>query len=71
MVLIVSSDPEAGESELLDGKLNYPSCDGVLGPWGYARSRTIRMSDGVKAVRPRRSRSEDCSKTSIFLMVTC
>ena len=67
MALIVSSDPDVGEVELLDGKLSCPSCNGVLRPWGHARSRTIRMSDGLKAVRPRRSRCRDCSKTSVLL----
>ena len=67
MALIVSSDPDVGEVELLDGKLSCPSCNGVLRPWGHARSRTIRMCDGVKAVHPRRSRCRDCSKTSVLL----
>ena len=67
MTLIVASDPDVGEAELLDGKLSCPSCDGVLRPWGHARSRTNRMRDGVKTVRPRRSRCGECSKTSVLL----
>ncbi len=67
VTLIVSSDPEVSESELLDGRLSCPFCDGVLRPWGHTRCRTIRMRDGVKPVRPRRSRCRDCSKTQVLL----
>ena len=67
VTVIVASDPEVCESELLDGRLSCPFCNGVLRPWGHASSRTIRMSDGVKTVRPRRSRCGDCSKTQVLL----
>ena len=67
MTLIVSSDPDVVEAELLSGSLFCPFCDGVLLPWGYARSRTIRMCDGTKTLCPRRSRCRDCSKTSVLL----
>ena len=67
MTLIVASDPEVSEAELLGGRLFCPSCNGVLRRWGYARFRTIRMCDGVEVVHPRRSRCRDCSKTSVLL----
>jgi len=67
VTLIIPSDPDVGEVELLDGKLSCPSCNGVLRPWGHARSRTIRMCDGTKTLCPRRSRCRDCSKTSVLL----
>ncbi len=67
MTVIVSSVPSVSEAELTSGKLSCPSCDGVLRPWGHARSRTNRMCDGVKTVRPRRSRCGECSKTSVLL----
>jgi len=47
VTLIIPSDPDVGEVELLDGKLSCPSCNGVLRPSGHARSRTIRMCDGL------------------------
>lgn len=67
VTLIVSSDPEVCKAELLAGLLKCPPCDGVLRPWGYARSRTIRMCNGVETVRPQRSRCKECSKTSVLL----
>ena len=67
VVLIVSGDTEVCEAELLAGKFNCPSCNGVLRPWGYARSRTVRMLENTKTLRPRRSRCSACSKTSVFL----
>jgi transposase-like protein len=67
VVSIVSSDPEVCEAELLAGILKCPSCDGSLRPWGYARWRTIRMAEGTKKLRPRRSRCPDCYKTSVLL----
>lgn len=67
MTLIVATDPDVSEAELLNGELFCPSCSGVLRPWGYARFRTVRMVDGTTTVCPRRSRCGDCSKTSVLL----
>ncbi len=67
MTVIVSSDPSVVESDLFRGCLICPSCSGVLRPWGCARSRTIRFADGPKTLRPRRSRCESCSRTSVLL----
>ncbi|KJF17275.1 DUF6431 domain-containing protein [Acidithrix ferrooxidans] len=67
MAVIVSSDPDVVESELLGGKLFCPSCNGVLRKWAHARSRTIRMRDCTKTLCPRRSRCSDCFKTSVLL----
>lgn len=57
------------ESRLAAGELVCPSCQGgVLGGWGYARSRQIEGLDG--RVRPRRSRCRSCAVTHVLLPVT-
>jgi len=67
VTIIVASDPEIVESELLGGSIFCPFCNEVLRPWGYARSRTIRMVNGILTIRPRRSRCKNCSITSVLI----
>jgi len=55
-MLIVGSDRVEVERLLVCGELSCPSCGGVLGPWGHARSRSSRGLDGVVWHRPRRAR---------------
>ncbi len=42
------------EVDLAAGRVACPDCCGRLARWGFARSREVRMRDGVRWVRPRR-----------------
>jgi hypothetical protein len=66
-VVIVGTDRDEVEADLLTGRLACPWCWGVLGPWGYGRWRTLRRGDGEERVRPRRSRCRSCGRTHVCL----
>jgi transposase-like protein len=66
-MLIVCAEQARVESELVAGVLSCPSCRGVLGPWGYARSRVLRCSEGDRLLRPRRARCRGCAGTHVLL----
>lgn len=67
IVLIVRSDAAGVETELVAGMLACPACDGVLGPWGFARSRRLRAQERPVELRPRRARCRSCKKTHVLL----
>lgn len=67
LVLIVENDPARVEAALERGLLACPYCDGELGPWGWARPRTLRRADGAERSVPRRSRCRSCGRTSVLL----
>jgi hypothetical protein len=71
--LIVGSDEEVVERELVSGQIGCPGpCGGVLGPWGHARRRQLRRRDGeVLTLRPRRGRCRRCKKTKVLLPDCC
>lgn len=66
-MVTVSVDPVEVESRLSSGALACPSCQGRLGPWGWARYRVVRGHDRVQAVTPRRSRCRGCRVTHVLL----
>ncbi len=66
-VLIVGTDEDLVEADLLAGRLACPSCGGMLGPWGHARRRTLRRDGGEERVRPRRARCRSCACTHVCL----
>jgi len=66
-MLIVGTDRVEVERLLVSGELSCPSCGGVLGPWGHARSRSTRALDGVVRHRPRRARCPSCGRTHVLL----
>jgi len=51
------------EADLASRRLSCPDCEGRLAPWGYARSREVRMLHGVRSVRPRRAYCQGCGAT--------
>lgn len=59
------------EAELLGGLLSCPSCQGALGPWGYARERVTRRVSGDWRWRPRRARCRGCRGTHVLLAEVC
>ena len=67
-VLMVGTDEAAVEADLLEGRLSCPSCAGVLGPWGHARTRVLcRARNQKDRRRPRRGRCRSCRKSHVLL----
>ena len=67
-MLTVNGDRGVVERQLLAGQLRCPSCGGVLGGWGNARPRRVRVLDGDDVqVVPRRSRCRGCGGTHVLL----
>ncbi len=67
-VVTVSADPSSVESRLSAGQMLCPDCVvGVLGGWGFARSRSIVGAAGW--LRPRRARCRGCRVTHVLLPV--
>lgn len=67
-VLTVSADRAAVERSLRAGELACP-CGGVLAPWGWARTRSLRDLESTRWVRPRRGRCRSCAVTHVLLLV--
>jgi hypothetical protein len=67
-VLTVNGDGAVVERQLAGGELACPSCGGVLGGWGHAAERRVRVLDGGDVrLRPRRSRCRRCGGTHVLL----
>ena len=66
-MLIVCVEQALVEAELVGGLLGCPSCQGTLGPWGYARERVLRCAAEDRLLRPRRARCRGCSGTHVLL----
>ena len=68
VVLTVNGDGALVERQLAGGELACPGCGGVLGGWGHARLRPVRVLDGSDAgLVPRRSRCRQCGATHVLL----
>ena len=70
-MLTVNGDGAVVERQLAGGELPCPSCGGVLGGWGNARPRRVRVLDGDVRLRPRRSRCRGCGGTHVLLPAWC
>jgi len=68
-VLTVGVDSAEVEARLVSGALACPGCAGSLGPWGWARVRSLRGVAGVVVVRPRRARCSSCRVSHVLLPV--
>lgn len=66
-VTTVSPDLVRVESELVAGALSCPACGCVLGPWGWARERTVGRGRRRRRLRPRRGRCRGCLVTHVLL----
>jgi Homeodomain-like domain len=67
-VLTVNGDRAVVERQLAGGELSCPLCGGVLGGWGNAAERRVRVADGGDVrLRPRRSRCRGCGATHVLL----
>jgi hypothetical protein len=70
-VLTVNGDGAVVERQLAGGELACPSCGGVLGGWGNAVERAVRVPGGSVRLRPRRSRCRECGVTHVLLPAWC
>ena len=69
-MLTVNGDRDVVERQLAGGELACPSCSGVLGGWGLARLRRVRMPAGPdELLIPRRARCRQCGGTHVLLPV--
>jgi transposase-like protein len=64
---MVGTDPVRVDGLLAAGQLRCPGCTGRLGPWGHARSRSVREQHGPVRHRPRRTRCSSCGRTHVLL----
>ena len=68
MLLVLDSSATA--TALTSGALACPGhdCAGILGPWGYARTRRLRLGTGrTWAHTPRRARCRGCGRTHVLV----
>lgn len=65
--MITALDPLRADAATACAKLPCSSCGGVLGPWGYARARSVRGRHGNVRLRPPRVRCRDCKVTHVVL----
>ncbi len=71
-MLTVNGDREMVERQLAGGVLPCPLCGGVLGGWGNAAERRVRVLDGDDVrFSPRRSRCRGCGATHVLLPAWC
>jgi hypothetical protein len=66
-MLTVGADADGVEASLRSGSLACPGCAGSLSRWGFARARSLRTSDGLIWLRPRRSVCAGCGRTHVLL----
>ena len=67
--MLLFADPSSINTELLAGTLDCPrtDCLGMLGPWGWARTRRIRVTPQRHVShRPRRGRCRACHRTQVL-----
>jgi hypothetical protein len=65
--MITALDPLRADAATACAELPCRSCGGVLGPWGYARARSVRGREGSVWLRPPRVRCRDCKVTHVVL----
>jgi hypothetical protein len=65
-MLLTTISEKRLEADLAAGAIGCPDCGGRLSPWGFARSREVRMRDGVRALTPRRACCQGCGATHVL-----
>jgi Domain of unknown function (DUF6431) len=65
-MLQVAITPERVEAALAAGELVCPACSGRLSPWGFARSREVRLAGEVRPLTPRRAHCAACETTHVL-----
>ena len=67
--MLLFADPSSINTDLLGGALDCPrqDCVGTLAPWGWARTRRIRVTPQRHlSHRPRRGRCRVCHRTQVL-----
>ena len=65
-MLQIAISPDGVEAALAAGELACPGCSGRLSPWGFARSREVRLAREVRPLTPRRARCGVCEMTHVL-----
>lgn len=65
-MLSIAITQQCVEAVLAAGEFVCPACSGPLSPWGFARSRDVRMATEVRSLRPRRARCAACKSTHVL-----
>lgn len=66
--LIVVLHEAQAHRDLAAAALRCPGCAGPLRQWGFARTRSLRLSCGGRtSLRPRRARCTACAVTHVLL----
>jgi hypothetical protein len=65
-MLLIAMTQQRVEAALAAGELACPACSGPLSPWGFARSRDVRLPAEIQSVRPRRARCATCESTHVL-----
>jgi hypothetical protein len=65
-MLSIALTPERLEAALAAGELACPACGERLSPWGFARSREVRLLREVRSVTPRRALCRACERTHVL-----
>src|SRR5579875_1335702 len=66
-MLHVAITEERIEGALAAGEIACPACLTALSPWGFARSRTVRLAGEVRSLRPRRGWCGCCERSHVLL----
>ena len=71
-MLMVGTVEAEVEAALVGGLLGCPLCGGVLGGWGHARRRVLRLHPrALWTLCPRRARCRGCARTHVLLPDRC
>ena len=65
-MLSIAITAEHLEAALARRLLVCPDCSVPLSPWGFARSREVRMRHGTRSVTPRRALCGGCGATHVL-----
>jgi hypothetical protein len=65
-LLSIAITEERLETLLARGELACPGCSEPLSPWGFARSREVRLLHGTRSVTPRRACCHGCGVTHVL-----
>jgi hypothetical protein len=65
-MLSIAITQERMEVALAAGELACPVCSRPLSPWGFARSREVRLRHELRSVTPRRARCGACERTHVL-----
>lgn len=65
-MLVLALNSQSIDAALSAREVACPDCGGPLSPWGYARSRVIRLSGQTRTLTPRRACCPACARTHVL-----